>query len=156
VRVVLKPGAELDLLTRQELHAELLEIASGYLRPPERWRFTDGGKTDTNGAVTIPIIRVKQGYVFELTRLVIDVSGKTFGNPYTSSSGYWNLLLNGELVDGDNMSGGLPSIYTESESRAIYVFGGEKLDLSLNAGSGLASTSVMIRGQGVLTPLPPG
>lgn len=156
MRVVLKPGAELDLLTRDELHAELVEVASGYLRPPRRTRFVQGGVTDTDGVVTIPVLDVQQGYVFELTRMVIDVSGKTFGSPYTSSSGYWNILLNGELVDGDNMSGGLPSIYTESESRAIYVFGGEQLALYLNAGSGLASTGVMIRGQGVLTPLPPG
>jgi hypothetical protein len=154
--VVLKPGAELDLLTREELHAELVEVASGYLRPPERRRFVEGGTTDANGIVTIPVLTVQQGYVFELTRLVIAPSGKTFGNPYTSSTGYWNLLLNGEMVDGDNMTGGIPSIYTESESRAIYVFGGEQLQLHLNAGSGLASTQIMVRGQGVLTPLPPG
>lgn len=159
-RVTIKQGAEFDVLDANEARTILQESLSGYLRPEQTERFAAGGITDANGAVTIKAYRPVMGYEFHLTRLGIFPDGYTFGAPFSAAGTYFNILREGIVEDGgmlDVTSGGfsLPYVYTETKSKALVFYGAELLEVEVVGGNTFASKPVIVRGQGILRPLPP-
>lgn len=161
MRTEIKPGASFDTLTQDELRTLLEEFASGYLRPPQHVRFENGVTLDSSGDGTVDVYRPNLGYLFLLNRLVVDTSpGHTFGNPYQAAGGYLQILVGGQTYDGagftvaspgDNIT--LPAVFTATDSYAVWARDGETVQLQLVAGP--ASAAVMVRGTGLLIPLPP-
>ena len=158
---LIKAGAEIDVLTRDELHTELVEVASGYLRPPQDIRFDAGGVIDgTTYLIAFDVYKPELGYKFRLTRLTINLSGYTFGTPYTAAGSYFEILRGGQVLDGLNLdvtSAGfqLPYVYTESDSRAIFCQDGELLQLKVVGDNTVGGATVSCHGQGILLPLSP-
>ena len=156
MKTPIKAGAELDILNENELRTVLAEVMSGYLRPKFERSFEQGGVCSAQGVMTLELYRPKPGFVFKLARLVIDPSpAYTFGAPFTNTAGYYNLLVSGEIADGNNMTIGIPAVATASESHAVIVRDGEQLSLYLNGGAGLSGVTIMVRGYGHEMALPP-
>jgi hypothetical protein len=160
MRTEIKPGATFDTLTADELQSVLDELASGYLRPPQHVRFEQGGALSGAGAGTIEIYRPAAGYLFSLSRLVIDPGPPyTFGNPFTGAAGYLQILVGGQPYDGAGFAStgtaaniSLPAVLTENAAVAIWARDGELMQLQIVAGP--ANATVLIRGTGMLTPMP--
>ena len=162
MRTEIKPGATFDTLTADELRTLLEEFASGYLRPPQHVRFEQGGALTDTGAGTIDIYRPNAGYLFLLNRLLVELPGSayTFGAPYQAAGAYLQILVGGQAYDGagltvtapgDNIT--LPAVLTSTDSYAVWARDLEVMQLQIVAGP--ADARVLLRGTGMLLPLPP-
>lgn len=152
----IKPGAELDVLTRDELHVELQETISGYLRPPVWIRNPAGVILDGSGDGTVaPAYVVDAGMEFTFTRAEFFVDGYTAANPFTASSGGIDIYVDGTWRDGYPFSAGLllPGTYTETQSKAIHCFGGAEITVVVTGGPASKGFSVAVCGY--LAPLEP-
>ena len=155
-------GAELDLLTQDELHAEIEQMLSGYLRPSQRLRLEQSVKLDSNGAGTLILYTVEAGYLFLLNRLHVEVTTAstvyTYGAPYTSATGYLKVKGgDGQTWDGTSFDPtaegiSIPGDITASDSYALFYYGYETVEVDIVGGP--ASGFVLVRGQGLLEPLP--
>ena len=156
----LKPNAELDLLTEAELRSVVEEVASGYLRPPQRIRVPGGLALDGSGnAAVTPVYVVEAGMKFVLTRIEFIPDGYTMRAPATVTSGGIDLYVDGQWRDGvpfgsgSGQVGSLPCVYTQSESRAVEAEDGAQLEVAVAGGP--ASRGLAIAVVGFLFPLPP-
>lgn len=157
-KTILKPNAELDLLSEDELRAVLGEFVSGYLRPPDFTRDPNGVDLDGSGDGSVTFAAIEAGHIFIVTRMEFSVDGYDSRAPFNpSSEGGIDLYVNGQWRDGyqfGGTSGGLlPATYVESESRAIRMFGGDIMTVTV--GGGPASTGFSVALCGLLTPEPP-
>lgn len=158
MKTVLKPNAELDLLTQEELRAVLAELVSGYLRPPVFTRDPAGVTLNGSGAGTVTFAAVDAGMIFIVTRIEFAADGYNARAPYNpAAEGGIDLYVNGEWRDGyqfGSTTGGLlPATYTQSESRAVRMFGGDILTATIAGGP--ASTGFTAALCGLLAPEPP-
>lgn len=156
----LRPNAELDLLTEAELRSVVEEVASGYLRPPQRIRVPGGLSLDGTGAAAItPVYVVEAGMKFVLTRMEFKPDGYTMRSPFTVSSGGIDVYVDGQWRDGvpfgsgSGQVGSLPCLYTQAESRAVEAEDGAQLEVAVAGGP--ASTGITVAVVGFLFPLPP-
>ncbi len=155
---LLRPNAELDLLTQDELRGVLEEIVSGYLRPPQRIRNPAGVDLDGSGNGTVLAYQVEAGMRFTLTRLEVTADGYTAYAPYNPTpAGGIDIYVDGQWRDGVPFGGTtgyvLPVVYTQSESRAISLADGALLTVVVHAGP--ASTGLLVNACGILEPLAP-
>lgn len=91
---------DLDLLTQDELHAELQKVADRLDGGgPRRVRGAATGKTDASGNADIDVYDVNVGGEFALSRLVVKADNATPGVPVIAATGFLNLLRSGILVD---------------------------------------------------------
>ncbi len=156
----LRPNAELDLLTKEELQQVVSELLSGYLRPPERLRAPSGVQLSAGGAtVAAPgavVYTVEPGMRLILTRVEFFLDGYTALAPYTSAGGI-DLYVDGQWRDGFPFGGTsgfiLPATYTESKDRAIVLQDGSQL--SVHVGGGPANGGLTVNVCGILLPLQP-
>lgn len=159
MKVTLKPGVELDVLTQDELHETMTNLLSGFSRGPNTDRSNPAVELDASGntfrgstsGVPVPIFRVPAGYEFALHRLALKPDGYTFGVPYTSSTGYVEIQRNGVMEDGIPLTApGLPRVFTAGTADAIVFNNNDRIDLLIVGGP--ASTAVQIALQGTLEP----
>lgn len=145
---------ELDLLTKEELHTEIEELISGYLRPPSQARPEGGVVLSAGGAGIAEIYTVPAGMMFRLTRLFVTVNGATFSAPLTSTGGidvYRGSGNANDEIDGSPFSS-LPQVATWNRSNGPLFRAGESIRVGI-AASGAASGQLFCRGAGFLEPL---
>ena len=158
MKVALKPGAELDLLNQDELRSVVKETLSGWRRPPVTVRPTEGGLLDGSGNLNgeangIRFYEVPVGYTFRLHRLTVLCDGYTFGVPYSSATGYLNIVhgSTNQIEDGIAFSSpGLPTVFSAGTADGIVFLNGEVVRIDVYGGP--ASRSIVLRGQGTLQP----
>ena len=157
MKVKLTPGAELDLLTADELRSIVKETKSGWRRPPLTVRPTQSVGLDSNGDAhgTIHgavLFEVPAGYSFLLHRLTVKPDGYTFGVPYTSATGYLDIVVSELMRDGIPFAApGLPRVYTVGFSDGIFCNNGEVIRIDIHGGP--ANGVINLRGQGTLQPI---
>lgn len=159
MKITLKPGVVIDVLTQDELAATLTQVLSGFARGPATNRvvtsvlLNSGGESaigSTAGAV--PVWKVPPGHRFTLHRASFRPDGYTFAVPYTSSTGYIEIQRAGTLVDGIAFTTpGLPAILTSGSADGAIFDNGETVDVLIVDGP--ASKAVQIVLQGTMAPL---
>ncbi len=159
-KFTLKPNAELDLLTKEELRTELQEVLSGYLRPPQLIRNPSGIDLDSNGDGTVDAYQVEAGMRLTITRIEFTADGYRFAEPYVAATGGIDIYVDGQWRDGVPFGTAaavatiaLPWVYTESQSRAIVCADGAHVTIVVDGGP--ASTGLTVNLCGILEPLQP-
>lgn len=153
-KVVIKPGEEFDILTADELREIALETLSGLRRPAQIVRPIESvaldGSGNANGLTNgCPIYKVPMGYEFLLHRLEVFPEGYTFGVPYTSSTGYLNIIAGQRHRDGLPFTApGIPRIWSAGDEDAIDARNGEVIRVDFFGGP--VSTNILVRAQGTL------
>lgn len=151
-------GAELDLLTREELAATLEGIVSGYLRPTMPRRDEDGLVVASGADVTITLPPAPRGMEVIYTRVVLDAPGSAFtpGAPYNAPASYIGLYRDLELIDFvSNVAGaggGIPYRWTFSTSNGIRLRDGEALSAIVHVPPAVG-TGLVLRADGYLSPI---
>lgn len=157
MKVTLKPGAELDILTQGEFENSLAAALSGFARPAQTVRDFAAFKLDGSGNsvitgsptnVAVRVLEVEQGYTFALHRLVITVEGYTAGVPYTSAGFYIEIHRAGRVVDTYAVQ--LPAVVSYGSDAPIFN-NGEHVAVLINTGP--ASKAVIVDVQGTLETL---
>lgn len=165
MKVALKPGVELDILTQEELHATLTTVMSGFARGPLTDRATPALELDGSGNSFVggtspaprPIFRVPAGMQFALHRLAIQPDGYTFGVPFTATDAYLEIQRGGAMIDGislDPTDAGaerLPYVFRYGTGNAPVYDNNQTIDVLISAGP--ANTAVKFALQGTLQPL---
>ena len=157
MKVALKPGAEIETLTREELRAELESLRLALARNPATVRAEEDGATAATGALTLPFYQVPMGMGFKLTRCAVFADGFTPAVPFNGAGAFLELLRNDVPVAFQSLvagaGGGLPFVLidADSESSAAWAGNGEQFAIRLTAGP--ASTGIIVRTQGVLEPI---
>lgn len=151
----LERGAELDLLTSEELEAELDRVARNYFGGPQR-QWPEGSLAlDASGnAAETKIYTVPVDRTFALHRIVFLVDGATPAAPaFSAAAGYIGILRNGNLVDWvvTSTTVGLPAILTYGSEQGAFF--GPRETVAAIAGAGPASKTVRVFLQGTLSPL---
>ena len=107
MKFTLKPGAEFEVATADEIRAVMEETVSGYLRPPGRVRIEQTIKLDGSGNGTAQVAQAEAGYVYLINRLIAEPWSATtgaysFAAPYIpSTTGGLDLKLDDkDVVDG--------------------------------------------------------
>jgi hypothetical protein len=157
-KFTIKPNAELDLLTQDELRTVVTETISGYLRPPSRMRVPAGVSLDGSGDGTVDAYRVEAGMRFVLTRLEVTADGYTAAVPFNPvTQGGIDIYVDGQWRDGFPIGGGtgyvLPAVYVEGHRTAIEAADGSLFTLVV--GGGPASTGLTVNVCGFLSPIEP-
>lgn len=153
MKQILKPNAELDILTAQELRAEIEHLLSGYLRPPEEARPEGGVALSAGGAGTIDLYTVPVGMLFYLTRVYVTAGNATFQAPLAGAGGISILRFSGSLgdeIDGTGFTS-LPQVATWSRNNGPLFRDGERIGIGIAGGP--ASGQAFARAMGFLAPL---
>lgn len=161
MKTELRPGAELDLLSQDELRTVLEETLAGYLRPPYRVRVEAAGVTDATGAAVFAAASSRPGYRLVLNSLLVIPAGYSYATPYTTTAGAVQLLRGssgstGDVLRGAPFGGGsggsLPLLLLDDgDDRAVFAVDTESLLVEVIAGP--AHTVVAARGHGVMLPV---
>jgi hypothetical protein len=164
VKTKLVSGAELDVLTEDELRTVLTETLSGYLREPYRVRFAGGGVTTSLGALTVDVNpAARPGFMLLVNVIVVNVAGYTYASPYNPGTQGALVLLRSPgphssvgMIErgyafGGSSGGSLPCYYSSGDDRAIDLRDQERLQLQFTGGP--ASSSIVISGHGTMIPL---
>jgi hypothetical protein len=155
VRQLLKPGAELDLLTPGEAKSLFDELAARLAQRPATVRAEKDALTDAAGAVSFAVYQVPSGMAFHLTRLVVTIDGFTPAAPFTGAGAYLEILRNDVPVDFASLvagSDGLPrKFFAEGLDSSAYYANGDAVAVRIVAGP--ANTRLLARLQGLLEPV---
>lgn len=162
MRVTLKPNAELDILTREELRKELEAITDRLAYHPAVVRLEEDGATDAGGELELAIYRPPAGMEFRLTRCYVVAEGFTPAVPFNGAGAFLELLRAGVPVDGVSLvaaaanGGQIPIMLVDADSpdSAQVYFNGE--DVAIRLTNGPASTRIGVRAQGILHPIARG
>lgn len=161
--VTLKPNAELDILTKDELEEVLTRLrdqqASGYGRDPVLWRDFNSTKLDANGnsgVAGVPIAqnpspvnlyRGKSGQTIILHRLAVQAEGVAFATTFT---GYLYLLRGDRMIDFANLANGFPIVFLYT-SNAPWFTDQEAIQIQVSGGP--ANANLIVDAQGTITGL---
>lgn len=156
----LTAGAELDLLTEQELRTTIEELVSGYLRPTSPRRDEDGALAPATGDLTLALPPVPRGMEIIYTRVIVEAPGSAFtpATPYNAAGAYIAIMRSDiELLDFVSLvagaGGGIPYRFGPwSDSNGIRVRDGEQLRALIHVPP-VAGTGLVLRGEGFLSPL---
>lgn len=135
------------------------------IRAPRREQKISGvaqDSTNADGDVVFPVYQCFQGFYFDLHRVCVESSGHTPAAPYVDADSWLGFYIStdptsvaqGQLVDFAPTTDGaqmLPVTADYAEKAGPLLRSGEYLVLKIVAGSGLASTRITVRFQGVLT-----
>lgn len=144
---------ELDLLTKDELHTEIEQLLSGYLRPPAQSRPEGGVVLSGAGAGIAEIFVVPVGMMFRLTRLFVTANGATFGAALALSGGidvYRGVGNSNDDIDGTPFAQ-LPQVATWNRSNGPLFRDSEAIRVGIVGGP--ANGQLFARGAGFLEPL---
>lgn len=151
MEVEIRPGAKLDVLTKDELRDVIGEFTELFEHEvSDDVRASASARTDASGNATIAVYTVPAGMRFRLTRLVLAADGFTFGAPYTGA-GYFETRRNGQMVDGGVLANNLPTVGTDGASAAARFKNADVLEVAIVGGP--VSTNVEARIEGDLFPL---
>lgn len=159
MKQTLRPNAELDLLTKEELRDVLTEIVSGHNRPPERIRHPGGVTLDGSGNAPLTgIYRVEAGMRAIVTRIEFFLDGYSMRSPFNPTpAGGIDIYVDAQWRDGFPFGGStgfiLPAVYTEARERAIVAEDGAHMQIQV--GGGPASTGLTVALCGILVPIEP-
>lgn len=160
MKVALKPGVELDILTQAELHATMTTLLSGFARGPLTDRVgvaidLDGSGSTFRGstsAVAVPVFRVPAGYTFALHRITFKPDGSTLADPFVNADGYLEIQRQGQYLDGVSLdTPGLPVAFTSGNASAPVFDNNDRVEILIVGGP--ADTAVAVYVQGTLAPL---
>lgn len=159
MKVALKPNAELDVLTRDELREELEAIVARLHDRPAVVRPDEEGATDAGGELELEFYRVPMGMAFRLTRVYVVADGFTPAVPFNGAGGFLELLRGGVPIVGVSLvaaaaeGGRLPMTLVDADSpeSAAWFANGEVVAIRIT--NGPASTGVGVRAQGTLEPI---
>lgn len=152
VRQKLAPGAELDLLTEDELRSalsELRNIGPVTVRPEESIHLDSAG----NG--TVDVYTVPAGMEFTLHRLRIDIDGADPGHTVNAANGWADILRDAvaeDFIQFAASAGGLPQVKTWSGAAGIVFRNGETVQVKITAAP-TVSVNVTVKLQGTLNPI---
>lgn len=111
-------------------------------------RAGEGGVTDANGNIVVPVYVVPVGCSFRITRLVVDADGFTAAAPFRNPAGAVVVRRSGETVDFVNLQNGLPALSTDSKDTGTRWRNGEIVELQLI--NGPANNTIRVAVQGFL------
>ena len=147
------PNETLDVLNADELRDVLAEFA--YLFETKDYaedvRPEENGKTDANGHALIEVYTVPPGMKLRVVRIVFKADGFTFAAPWVNAAGYFNVLRNGQVVDGGPLAAGIPTVGTDSSSAGPRYRNGEVVAIEVFGGP--LSTNLTVLVEGDLFPL---
>lgn len=147
MKVQLRAGAELDVLTPQELAAELDKLPErlrGLQRPEPRWyRIGASGATDGSGNALVEVFRIGQGQEFRAQRVMVEVDGHDAGTP--SGTGGFQLLRDDAVVDVYT-GGKLPGVLVSPDGAGARFRNGALLEVQILNGPVDAAVNVMVEG----------
>lgn len=146
---------ELDLLTKEELHAEIEQLVSGYLRPPSQARPEGGAVLSAGGAGVADIYTVPLGMQFRLTRLFVTVNAAQFSAPVALTGGidvFRGVGSESDEIDGTSFNS-VPQVATWNRSNGPLFREGENVRIGIVAGATAANGQFFCRGAGFLEPL---
>ncbi len=138
------PGAELDVLTQEEMRALLkAELRTGVF---ERVVQAANGPLTAGGVGSIDAYTVPVGMEFRLCRVVVTADGFNYAAMFTNAAGGVTLLRDGQLVDGFNLSLGLPNVWTAGSGSAPRFRNGQKVTVAIVGGPASANVTVNLEG----------
>lgn len=157
MKVALKPNAELDLLTRDELREELEAIVARLRERPALVRGDEEGQTDASGNIgALEFYRVPPGMMFHLTRCHVLMQGVTPATPFTGAGAFLELLRNAVAVDWESLaagSAGLPSKLVDADSPQTAPVGTNGDVFAVRVQAVTATRQILVRFQGLLEPV---
>ncbi len=155
MRATIKPGEELDFATPAEVRDILDESLAPWARGPQTIRAVDAVTLDGSGNGQVDVYGVPAGHRFTLHRLLIDLdagsSGYNPGHPYTSSTGYADILRAGVREGFAVFSGGLPCLFTDGSRQALEYSNGEVVSVLIVGGP--PDGTIIVRLQGTIQPV---
>jgi hypothetical protein len=110
------------------------------------------GELDGSGNLALnaaAFFTVEPGFEFSLHRLAVNVDGYTWGSPYTNTAGFVTVTRDGQVVDGANLTNGLPLIFTWGTRDAPKFRAGETIQLQV--GTGPANKRIEFVPQGTMS-----
>ncbi len=158
MKAQLRAGAELDLLTQDELREVLSDFAESFQnRPLRRLRVPAGVALDGSGNGDVRPYRVETGYRLVLTRIEISLDGYTAAAPYNpSAQGGVDVYVDDHWRDGIPIGGNtgyiLPTVYTQGDDTAIVADQDALLKIRITGGP--VSTGAIVNVCGFLVPIP--
>ncbi len=153
---------DIDLLSRDDLAAELDRFHATWRGLPERKRIPSGllldtsGNTSVGGTLTpVKVYTVEVGFILRLHRIVFELAGYTLGSPYTKSGGYYEICREGRYVDGQPLSSpGFPQVWTAGTADGIEYRSGEDVQILVSTGdAGISGAALRVELEGTLNPL---
>lgn len=150
----LTAGAEVDVLNKDELQEVLVPLLRELLDRDveERVRGNENSALDPTGAAVVEVYGVPIGMLFRLTRVVVRVDGgSSFAAPYVNGAGSVEIRRNGRVVDGVNLSTGLPNVWTQSGAASPVYRNGEQVEVAIAGGP--ANGNVLVEIEGDLYPM---
>lgn len=158
MKVVLKAGAEVDLLTQEELRDVMREASSWGQPDSELARAEAQGATDAAGALVLPFYRVPQGMEARIHVARIEADGFTEAVPFNGAGAFYQLRVGERVFDGASLVAGaargeqLPTVKTYGFMQGGAGLNQENFDVRLVAGP--ANTLVRVFAQLTLIPRP--
>lgn len=150
----LKPNAELDLLTKEELREVVAEAMAAFEKEiTDRDYPSENGVTSAAGAGSLVVYTAQVGMEFRLQRLVVVSDGASFAVPFVAAAGAVELRKNGVTFDGRQLSaanGGLPAVFSYSGQAGPRFRNGDEFEVALIAGP--AAVNWEARAEGDLYP----
>lgn len=160
MRVALRPNAELDVLTRDELREELEAIVERLRGRPAVVRLDEDGATDSGGELELEFYRVPTGMGFRLSRLYVVADGFTPAVPFNGAGAFLELLRGGAPIVGVSLvagaavnAGALPMLLVDADSPESAAWYGNGEQVAIRLTNGPASTRINVRAQGLLEPI---
>lgn len=156
MKVVLRPNAELELLTQDELRQVVRETLAGWNRPAQTGRprqtvQTDGSGNANGNANGLKLYVVRPGQTFRLHRLFIRPEASTFGVPYTSNTGYVEIMRGERAIDGFPLTApGIPKMMTWGTADGPLYKNGDELRIDIYGGP--VSAVIIADAQGTIKP----
>ena len=142
------PGGEIDAATSEEIAQ--LERALHNKVVSERVHAEDVALSDGTGAVKIIPYVVRLGMEFRLNRVTIEADGVTYAALFVNAAGSVTIQRGGQVLDGYNLSAGIPNTWTAGSGSAPRYRNGEEVQLVVVGGP--ANTKITARIEGDLFP----
>lgn len=146
MRFTLEAGADVDVLTEDELRKVLAEYQQML-----RIRGSEQAATDANGNAALTVYQVPAGMRFALARVLVELDGFTPAVPYDNPASYVELHRNDHRVEFFNVGETIPYSWTEGGRAAPVFLNHEKVIVRLFAGP--AATNFQASIEGDLYPL---
>lgn len=159
MKVALKPNAELDVLTRDELRAELDTILGRLRERPAVVRVEDDGRTDAGGELELVFYRVPAGMAFRLTRLYVVADSFSPAAPFNGAGAMLELLRGGVPIAGVSLvaaaadGGRIPMTLVDADSPESAAWYANAEEVAIRLTNGPASNGIGVRAQGTLEPI---
>jgi hypothetical protein len=145
VKKKLVPGEELDFLTPAEAAALLQSVFREEVQERVHAQ-SPATATDNTGAVSLEVYTVPMGMEFRLARVIVEADGVTYAAMFVNAAGSVTIQRGGQVVDGFNLSAGIPNTWTSGKEAAPRYRNGEKVFIVVVGGPATRNMSARIEG----------